>query len=148
MTAEFAPWWEWVLELVGKDRGKVETFHDYPTLGPREAKSPEWIARRRLWVREWLEHARTAPTCLVCDRDWTLSDDLHHVTYLHLGEEHFNELVPLCQADHASVHELFESDASYLRAGRMNATTLAIRQLRECHATERMHLLIAESEGE
>ena len=145
MIRWIAPWWEWLLDPMRNEDDEVyPTYHDYPD----QAKSPEWTARRRLWVREWIEQERTAPTCLVCHRSWTLSDDLHHVTYLHLGGELFSELVPLCHVDHVKVHELFESDASYLRAGRMNATSLVIRQLRERHATERMHLLIAESEGE
>lgn len=138
-----APWWEWLRDVVrNDDDDETPTHHDYPDV----ARSPEWTARRRLWVRELFEHERTVPTCLVCHREWTLSDDLHHVTHLHLGEELFSELVPLCHDDHVKVHELFERDPSYLRAGRQHATTLVMDQLRERHAKERVERLIAESE--
>lgn len=143
MIRWIAAWWEWLRDLLrNEDDEGYPTYHDYPDV----AKSPEWIARRKRWVREWFEVKSYAPTCLVCHRDWTLADDLHHLTYLHLGAEFSAELVPLCHLDHVKVHELFECDPSYLRAGRLHATTLVIRHLRALHSTESVQRLIAESE--
>ena len=135
MTRLIVPGWERLRDAVRNGRDEVyPSYHDYLN----EAKSPEWTARRRLWVREWFEVMSYAPTCLVCHRDWTLSDDLHHRTYLHLGAEFFTDLVPLCHDDHVKMHELFERDPSYLRAGRLHATALVIGELRDSHATERV----------
>ena len=145
MIRWIASWWEWLRDVVRNDDDEeYPTYHDYPA----ELKRPDWLARRRLWVREWFVLERIVPTCLVCHQDWTLTDDLHHVTYLHLGEELFSELVPLCHDDHVKMHELFERDPSYLRAGRLHATTLVIGQLRERHAIESAQRLIAESEDQ
>lgn len=135
MMRWIASWWEWLRDLVRSDRDEVyPSYHDYPD-----------EARRRLWVREWFEVMSYAPTCLVCHRDWTLADDLHHRTYLHLGEELFTDLLPLCHDDHVKMHELFERDPSYLRAGRLHATARVIGELRDSHATERVQRLIDES---
>ncbi|MHB8335665.1 MAG: hypothetical protein ACYDEH_12330 [Acidimicrobiales bacterium] len=145
MIRWIAAWWEWLRDGVrNEDDEAYPTYHDYPD----EAKSPEWIARRKRWVREWFTVKSYAPTCLVCHRDWTLADDLHHVTYLHLGEELFTDLLPLCHDDHVKMHELFERDPSYLRAGRLQATTVVIRQLRERRSKESVQRLIAESEDQ
>jgi hypothetical protein len=41
-------------------------------------------------------------TCVVC-RDKNV--DLHHRTYARLGEEHLDDLVPLCRTHHDQLHD-------------------------------------------
>lgn len=129
---------EWLLDVVGIDRDEAHGsyYHDYPLGHPDEIMSPEWTARRSRWLQEYREQSGGEPVCAVCERPWTLSDDLHHRTYMHLGEELFAELVPLCRADHEKVHEAFESRVSWLRQGRQYATDVLVARLHGAAANE------------
>lgn len=139
-------WWEWLLELVGIDREEYESYHDYPIHRPSEVKSVEWTLRREHWLREYRECVGGEPVCAVCESAWTPTDDLHHRTYMHLGEELFVDLVPLCRADHVKVHEFFERDVSYLRPGRQHATDVTVARLR-AETMNKAALLHGEGEG-
>lgn len=41
----------------------------------------------------------------VCICGTTLGLQLHHKTYERIGNEHFNDLVPLCQECHTAIHQ-------------------------------------------
>jgi hypothetical protein len=65
------------------------TYEDY-------LRSDEWRARREAWVAS---HPGTG--CFVCGRG---PPQLHHATYVRLGMEHDDDLVPLCDDHHEQVH--------------------------------------------
>ena len=142
-SQQWVSWWtSWRDRL--RDLPEYPSFHDYP----ERSRSPEWIAQRKQWVIEWFEANDHLPTCCVCNRFWTLADDLHHVTYMHLGDEYCKDLVPLCHEDHVRVHELFEMHPEVLYEGRIHATTRAINQLYASVKKERREHLIAAAKGE
>ena len=131
MSNWIADWWKWKFELVIEDRDEVDgSYHDYPLDCQNEVRSSEWIARREHWLPEHRELVGGEPVCAVCGHEWTLNDDLHHRTYMHLGEELFVDLVPLCRTDHVKVHEFFERDVWSLRPGRQHATDVTVARLR------------------
>jgi predicted HNH restriction endonuclease len=93
--------------------------------------SPAWYRQRELWADEWTARHGREPSCSVCDATWTLRDgDLHHRTYVRLGHERRTDLVPLCRACHDDLHRVLESDPSWRRLGRAQATDLIIIVLR------------------
>ncbi|NNN10178.1 MAG: hypothetical protein HKL85_13430 [Acidimicrobiaceae bacterium] len=148
MSRWIAEWWKWKFELVIEDRDEIDgSYHDYPLDHPDEARSIEWIARRDRWIEEYREQSGGAPVCAVCGDEWTLAGDLHHRTYMHLGDERVSELVPLCRAHHVKVHEALERESSYLRMGRQYATDALIARLR-AEMTNEVALLPAESEDQ
>ena len=130
MSRWIADWWKWNFEFVIEDRIEVYgAYHDFPIHLSSEVKSVEWTLRRECWLQEYRECVGAEPVCAVCESAWMSTDDLHHRTYMHLGEELFADLVPLCRADHVKVHEFFERDV-YLRPGRQHATDVAVARLR------------------
>lgn len=148
MSRRIAEWWEWLLELVSIDRDEVDgSYHDYPLDCLSEVRSSEWIARRERWLEEYRQQSGSAPVCAVCGLEWTLNDDLHHRTYMHVGDERFAELVPLCRADHVKVHEAFVGDPTWLRQGRQYATDVLVVRLRAV-TTNEVALLPVESEDQ
>lgn len=96
--------------------------------------SPDWHARRRSWHAAWIDRHGTRPTCQACDGPWTLSHgDLHHRTYARLGAELFDDLVPLCRADHAALHEILDTSPGWRQLGRPASTAGIIAILRRLH---------------
>lgn len=96
--------------------------------------SPAWRARRRAWYHDWLARYGTEPTCLACGRAWTVRrGDLHHASYDRLGAEAFTDLLPLCRADHARLHELWDASPAWRRLGRAAASIGIIATLRRRH---------------
>ena len=96
--------------------------------------SKAWQDKRREWYARWLTLMGTPPRCLVCGKRWTLrTGQLHHVTYMRLGVEEPEDLLPLCAVDHAQLHELFDSSAAWRRLGRSAATAGIIAVLRRRH---------------
>jgi hypothetical protein len=94
--------------------------------------SPEWFARRALWVQEWRARTDTEPFCLACGSVWReLHDDLHHVTYVRLGAELFDDLMPLCRDCHGELHRVLESSVLWQRVGRVAASQRIVALLRE-----------------
>jgi len=107
--------------------GRVLRRHRYTAY----LRSDAWFRRRERWHAEYLETTGTDPVCAVCGRAWRLDrDDLHHRSYNHLGDEHHWDLTPLCRADHAALHALWDACPSWRRLGRAQATDGIIAILR------------------
>ena len=107
--------------------------------------SVAWQEKRRYWYQHWRSTHHSAPVCLVCGCRWSLrSGQLHHVTYMRLGNEEPDDLVPLCAAHHARLHQIWDGSSQWRALGRAAATYGIIALLRrrleaseepETHAT-------------
>lgn len=94
-------------------------------------RSGRWQVRRRHWAshEEYLRGG--APIrCAVCDRVWTLDDDLHHASYDRLGHETHGDLVPLCRRCHEDLHQALDNSPGWRRMRHEVATTGIIAALR------------------
>ena len=94
--------------------------------------SPDWLERRRAWLKRWTRWHGSEPTCQICGKAWSLRDGaLHHRSYQRLGHEADRDLVPLCrQPCHQQLHRILESNPAWLKAGRPHATDTIIALLR------------------
>jgi hypothetical protein len=92
--------------------------------------SQQWFARRERWASEWDTRHGSEPHCLVYDVEWALCDDLHHRTYDRLGSEGYRDLIPLCRSCHGALHRILETDRSWRRLNRAQATDLIVLALR------------------
>ena len=93
--------------------------------------SVAWQEKRRGWYQHWTSTHDSAPVCVVCGCRWSLrSGQLHHVTYMRLGAEEPDDLVPLCAAHHARLHELWDASPHWRALGRAAATYGIIALLR------------------
>ena len=92
--------------------------------------SEQWFALRERWAADWVESHGTQPHCLVCGVEWALCDDLHHRTYERLGREAAADLIPLCRSCHGALHRILETDRSWRRLNRAQATDLIVLSLR------------------
>jgi hypothetical protein len=63
--------------------------------------SSVWAQRKRRWVSEG-----GVMECFVCGSADRV--DLHHKSYIRLGEEHHDDLVPLCRQHHHDTHALLK----------------------------------------
>jgi 5-methylcytosine-specific restriction endonuclease McrA len=78
-----------------------------------------------------MAHHGFEPCCLICGATWLLErDDLHHRTYARLGHESCRDLIPLCRSCHGEIHRVLESDRSWRRLDRAQATDLIVKALR------------------
>jgi hypothetical protein len=94
-------------------------------------ESVAWQEKRRGWYQHWTSTHDSAPVCVVCGCRWSLrSGQLHHVTYMRLGAEEPDDLVPLCPTHHARLHELWDSSPHWRALGRSAATYGIIAVLR------------------
>jgi len=94
-------------------------------------ESIAWQEKRRGWYQHWTSTHGSAPVCVVCECRWSLrSGQLHHVTYMRLGAEEPDDLVPLCPTHHARLHELWDSSPHWRARGRSAATHGIIAVLR------------------
>jgi hypothetical protein len=84
--------------------------------------SPEWRALRAAWLEEWRRRHRVEPTCVICDGPWTLRDDLHHRSYVRLGTEVFEDLLPMHRSCHEAVHRIWEHSPAWRKLGWSQAT--------------------------
>jgi hypothetical protein len=97
-------------------------------------ESSEWFTLRERWAENWRATHGIEPCCAICGARWTLQHgDLHHRSYAHLGHEEDADLVALCRTCHGALHRVFESDRSWRRLGRVQATDLIIKALRRKH---------------
>ena len=92
--------------------------------------SQQWFALRERWAADWAARDGTEPHCLICGAEWSLCDDLHHRTYERLGREADRDLIPLCRSCHSALHRVLESDRSWRRLNRAQATDLIVLRLR------------------
>lgn len=93
--------------------------------------SPRWFALREQWANDWTTRHGIEPGCLICGAPWLLErDDLHHRTYARLGSEKWRDLTPLCRSCHRALHRVLESDPSWRRLDRAQATDLIVKALR------------------
>ena len=93
--------------------------------------SAAWQEKRREWYHHWVGLHGAGPQCLVCGRLWSLrTGHLHHVTYMRLGSEELEDLIPLCATDHARLHEVFDRSAQWRRQGRAAASHAIVAMLR------------------
>src|SRR3954471_20643956 len=78
--------------------------------------SKAWKAKRQQWYAAWLTAAGTPPVCAACGSRWTLkTGHLHHLTYMRLGREEPEDLVPLCARHHRQLHAIFDTSPSWRR---------------------------------
>ena len=97
-----------------------------------------WRARRRAWYAAWLTSHGTPPQCLVCDRVWCpRSGHLHHLTYIRIGREADEDLIPLCARDHRQLHRVLEHSPGWRHLSRRQATLGIIALLRRRGASHR-----------
>lgn len=93
--------------------------------------SAEWFELRERWAEDWKYRHGAEPCCLICGAAWTLHrGDLHHRSYARLGHEDDRDLVALCRPCHGALHRVLESDRTWRRLGRTQATDLIIKVLR------------------
>jgi hypothetical protein len=100
--------------------------------------SRTWRARRRAWYAAWLTSHGSPPRCLACDRVWCpRTGHLHHLTYIRLGREDNEDLVPLCATDHRQLHRVLDGSPSWRRLGRTEASLgiIAVMRRRQVPAT-------------
>jgi len=91
--------------------------------------SPAWWDRRRAWYLEELGRSGRVE-CAVCACEWTLVDDLHHVTYERLGEESHEDLMALCREHHELLHVAWDASRAWRKMPRPAATTGIVAALR------------------
>ena len=97
-------------------------------------RSKAWLRRRAWWLTEWRGRYGNEPICVVCGRPWTLkSGDLHHRSYAHLGQERFEDLIPLDRGCHEALHQLWDRTPAWRALGREHATAGLIALLRQHH---------------
>jgi len=93
--------------------------------------SAAWQEKRREWYHNWVDVHQTSPSCLVCERQWSLrTGHLHHLTYIRLGYEEMDDLIPLCAAHHARLHHAFDRSSQWRRQGRAAASHGIVARLR------------------
>ncbi|WP_141823114.1 HNH endonuclease signature motif containing protein [Humibacillus xanthopallidus] len=99
--------------------------------------SRTWKAKRQQWYAAWLTAAGTPPVCAACGSRWTLkTGHLHHLTYMRLGREEPEDLVPLCARHHRQLHAIFDTSPSWRRLGRAAASAGIIAVLRSRAANQ------------
>jgi hypothetical protein len=93
---------------------------------------PAWQRRRRAWLRHRraTTHPSADPACVVCDRAWTLTNDLHHASYDRLGHERDADLVPMCRKCHDAMHRILDQSSHWHTMPRRTATARIITTLR------------------
>jgi 5-methylcytosine-specific restriction endonuclease McrA len=92
--------------------------------------SQQWFALRERWAEDWAARHGNEPHCRICGIEWALCDDLHHRTSERLGKEARQDLIPLCRSCHGALHRILESDRSWRRLNRAQATDLIVLNLR------------------
>jgi hypothetical protein len=93
--------------------------------------SRAWRQRRKAWYAARLTQRGIPPTCLVCDREWSLREGhLHHLTYMRVGAEDDRDLVPLCARHHHRLHEVLERSPCWRTLGQEQASMRIIATLR------------------
>jgi len=93
--------------------------------------SRRWQLRRRAWLRHWrATHPDEDPACMVCERAWTSTDDLHHASYDQLGHEPDADLVPMCRPCHQALHRILDRSGHWRAMPRRAATARIITNLR------------------
>lgn len=98
--------------------------------------SPEWYARRHKWAIEEARRRAGQPIMCAagCGKAWEVKrDDLHHCDYDRLGDEHHEDLWPMCRACHDALHDLLESTKSWRKLPRRMAGTAALAVLIQHH---------------
>lgn len=98
--------------------------------------SHEWADLRRRWYRDFVSRYGCEPVCMICEATWKLTGgDLHHRTYLRLGRECFEDLLPVDRGCHDRIHALWDSSPAWRRVDRSLANDLIVGLLRRAAAT-------------
>lgn len=99
--------------------------------------SPQWLEVRRRWHREWVCRYGAEPACAVCGGEWSLTGgDLHHRSYHRLGQECFEDLVPLDRGCHDRIHAVWDTNPAWRRIDRAFANDLIVGLLRQALSGE------------
>ena len=106
-------------------RARAKAFYD------SYMSSPAWWRFRREWYR-WAKAAGEV-CCTGCGKQWTLNDDLHHITYARLTKENYHDLWPLCRGCHEFVHAIIDRPG-WRKVGRVQAHRAALGALRQRRA--------------
>lgn len=100
--------------------------------------SPGWAEVRRRWYQEWTRRYGIEPCCAACGGEWSLaSGDLHHRSYRRLGEECFEDLLPLDRDCHDRLHAVWDTNPAWRRIDRGYANDLIVALLRRAAEPER-----------
>lgn len=76
------------------------------------------------------------PRCVACEGPRNLSHgDLHHRCYDRLGDERFEDLIPLDSACHDRLHAIWGSNPAWRRLGSAQATDVIVARLRRSGST-------------
>ena len=89
--------------------------------------SKAWAKRRRRWFQEHWEQTHELAVCVVCGMRPV---DLHHLDYDNLGDEDYDQLIPICRRDHDRIHAAWEATPHVRRLGRRTATLAIIDEMR------------------
>ncbi len=71
-------------------------MNDYRRLYRHYSRSRAWKRRRKRY------YATHSANCAICDLPWFPT--LHHISYANPGDEHDDDLVPLCSDHHNQLH--------------------------------------------
>ena len=96
-----------------------------------------WRERRTAWREAFVADVGAPPRCAVCDAQWSLADDLHHLDYQRLGHEEDTDLLPLCRHCHELIHQVLDHSRQWRRLPLRVASLAIVAQLRDALAHER-----------
>lgn len=122
----------------GDIRARVEALRQQscwgacdPTIATVRRRAAVGFVRRGLWAEDWKRRHQGAPCCAVCGRLWTpRTGDLHEPAPT-LARSAFQDLVPLCWAHHAALHNIIRATRAVPRLGYRIATREGVLRLRK-----------------
>lgn len=105
----------------GGDQARTRALYD------AYMSSPAWYQRRMAWIRRQPDPQQIR--CVICHKLWSSRDDLHHITYVRLGNEQYADLVPVHRACHEMIHALLRTRV-YRRLERRTANEMILARFR------------------
>jgi 5-methylcytosine-specific restriction endonuclease McrA len=99
-------------------------------------RSARWRDRREAFAREYEAQTGERVTCLICASAWSVHrDDVHHLSYDHLGDERFEELWALCRGCHDELHADLDRARQWRKIGWHQASVIIATRLAREKAT-------------
>lgn len=123
----------------GTDRGRRRTLARITY--QHYIDSQAWRQVRLAWADEYdRRHPGRPARCVICGQEWKVGrDDLHHLTYDRLGAERFDDLMPLCRADHELLHRWLDSSKSWRRLQLRVASIELARRLADAQSARAVY---------